>query len=51
MKYKDVLMFLIVIIFILSLGYTLGVNNSIWFIPVILFIIILFLYYKLWIEK
>jgi hypothetical protein len=51
MKYRDVVMFFISIAFILSLAYTLGVNSSYWYIPVILLIITIILFYKLWIEK
>jgi len=51
MKYKDVLMLFTFIAFILSLAYSLGVDMNIIFIPIILFVIILIIYYKLWIEK
>jgi hypothetical protein len=50
MKYRDVITFFISIFFILSLIYTLGVDSSIWYIPIILFVILLIVFYKLWIE-
>jgi hypothetical protein len=51
MKYRDVLILFFALLFILSLAYTIGVDKSIWFIPVILFISIILIFYKLWIEK
>ena len=51
MKYRDVVMLFVSIAFLLSLAFTLGVNNSFWYITVILFFLTIFTYYKLWIEK
>jgi hypothetical protein len=51
MKYRDVIMFFVSIAFLLSLGFTLGVNNSFWYITVILLILTIVTFYKLWIEK
>jgi len=51
MKYRDAIAFFMSLAFILSLAYTLGVNSSYWFIPVILFVLLVFMVYKLWIEK
>jgi hypothetical protein len=51
MKYRDVLMVFLSIFFICSLAYVLGVDLFFWFIPVILFVLIIYIYYKLWIEK
>ena len=51
MKYRDVLTFFLALIFILSLAYTLGVNLSLWFIPLNLFVLLVIIIYKLWIEK
>ncbi len=51
MKYRDVITFFISIFFILSLVYVLGVDNSLWYIPIILFIILIIVVYKLWIEE
>jgi len=51
MKYRDLIIIFMIILFFLSLGFSLGVNPFYWFIPVILFVMIIFFYYKLWIEK
>jgi integral membrane sensor domain MASE1 len=51
MKYRDLITFFIAIIFILSLAYVIAVNPSLWFVSVIVFIIFLYISYKLWIEK
>jgi len=51
MKYRDVVMFFISIAFLVSLAYTLGVNSSYWYITLILLILTIVLFYKLWIEK
>jgi len=51
MKYRDLVTIFLIIIFILILAYTIGVDKSLWFIPLILFFILLFIFYKLWIEK
>jgi len=51
MKYKEVLILFLSLIFILSLAYTLGVNLSFWVIPAILFLFLMYTYYKLYIEK
>ena len=51
MKYRDLIMFFVSIAFLLSLAFTLGVNNSFWYITVILFIFTILTFYKLWIEK
>ncbi len=51
MKYKDVLMFFVGIGFISSFGYAIGVDTFFWFIPVTLFVLMLYLYYALWIQK
>jgi len=51
MKYRDLITIFLFLVFILSLAFTLGVNNSLWFIPVVLFIVLIFSYYKLYIEK
>jgi len=50
MKYRDIITLFVAIFFILSLAY-LGVDTSVWFIPVILFILLIVIVYKLWIEK
>lgn len=51
MKYRDVIIFFISIAFLLSLAYTLGVTPSYWYITVILLILTILTFYKLWIEK
>jgi hypothetical protein len=51
MKYRDVIMFFVSIAFILSLAFTIGVNSSFWYITVILLLLTLITFYKLWIEK
>jgi hypothetical protein len=51
MKYKDVVTFLVSLIFVLSLAYSLGVNSSIWYVPAALFVLWIIIIYKLWIEK
>lgn len=51
MKYRDVITFFVALGFILSLAYYFGVDSSIWYIPVILFVFLVIIVYKLWIEK
>ena len=51
MKYRDIITLFEFIIFILSLAYALGVDNSICYIPVILFVILIYTVYKLYIEN
>ena len=48
MKYRDVITLFVSIFFILSLAYSLGVDNSVWFLPVILFVTLAIVVYKLW---
>gem|GEM_PF-2017116 len=48
MKYRDLITIFVSILFLLSIGYTLGVNTSVWFLPVILFAVLVVIYYKLW---
>ena len=50
MKYRDVITFFISISFFLSLIFTLGVDSNFWYIPLLLFIILLIVLYKLWFE-
>lgn len=51
MKYRDLITIFLFIIFILSLAFALGVNKALWFIPIVLFVVLVFSYYKLYIEK
>jgi len=48
MKYRDLITIFVSILFLLSIGYTLGVNTSVWFLLVILFVVLVVIYYKLW---
>jgi len=51
MKYRDVISFFLFIFLILTFVYTIGVDKSVWFAPLILFIILIITTYKLYIEK
>jgi len=51
MKYRDIITLFVSLAFILSLAYTIGVDLSLWFIPIILFVLLVIIVYKLWIEK
>lgn len=51
MKYRDLIIIFLFIVFILSLAFALGVNTSIWYVPIILFAVLIYSYYKLYIEK
>ena len=51
MKYRDLVTVFLTAIFFMSLAYVAGVNPSVWFVPVILFVVWIFFIYKLWIEK
>jgi len=51
MKYRDLITIFLFLVFILSLAFALGVDTFYWFIPVILFVVLVFSYYKLYIEK
>ena len=51
MKYRDILTSFLFVLFLLTLGFALGVNPSIWYVPIIVFVILIYFVYKLWIEK
>lgn len=51
MKYRDLILLFVGIIFFLTLAYTLGVDQSLWYVPVLVFIALIVVVYKLWIEK
>jgi hypothetical protein len=51
MKYRDVITFFIFLIFILTFAYVIGVDRTLWFIPLIFFVLLIIFIYKLWIEK
>jgi len=53
MKYRDIITTLAIVAFLCSLGYAAMVATSLWFwgLPILLFIVLIFLIYKLWIEK
>ncbi|EMR75680.1 hypothetical protein MBGDF03_00532 [Thermoplasmatales archaeon SCGC AB-540-F20] len=48
MKYRDLITLFVSIFFILSLIYSIGVDNSVWFLPVLLFATLVIVIYKLW---
>ena len=48
MKYRDIITLFVSIFFILSFAYSIGVDNSVWFLPVILFATLATVVYKLW---
>jgi len=51
MKYGDVILVFLGIISILSVGYTLSVDQSFWYLPVIFFAIFIVMFYLLKIQK
>jgi len=51
MKYRDLILLFVSIVFILTLAYALGVNNNLWFIPAAIFILLILTVYGLWIKK
>ena len=51
MKYRDIILLFISIVFILSIGFVFGVNFSYWPLSLILFIVLIVVVYKLWIEE
>ena len=51
MKYGDLLLLIIGIVFIMTIAYTAGVNQSIWYIPLVLLVVLIFLHYELKIKK
>jgi len=51
MKYRDIITLFLTILLILSIAYVFGVDQSLWYVPVVIFIIFVFFIYKLWIEK
>ena len=48
MKYRDIITLFVSILFILSLAYSIGVDNSVWFLPVLLFVTLVIVIYELW---
>jgi len=48
MKYRDLITIFVSILFISSVGYAIGVEPSVWFLPVILFVTLVVIYLKLW---
>jgi len=51
MKYGDLLLVFIAVILLLTVGFTVGVNQSIWYLPLVIFIVLIYLYYELKIKK
>ncbi|UCF13077.1 MAG: hypothetical protein JSW06_02170 [Thermoplasmatales archaeon] len=47
MKYRDIITLIVPILFILSLTYNIGVDNSVWFLPVLLIVIPIIVIYEL----
>jgi len=47
MKYGDFLLILLGIIFILSIGYSIGVDNRFWFITPVFLAAFIYLYYQI----
>jgi hypothetical protein len=50
MKYRDVITLFVAIGFVLSLAYSIGVANSVWFwiVPILLLVTIILVIWKLW---
>ncbi|MEM0467207.1 MAG: hypothetical protein QXL17_07810 [Candidatus Thermoplasmatota archaeon] len=48
MKYRDLITVFTSIGFFLTLGYAAGVNHLFWFLPVILGVLLVLIYLKLW---
>jgi len=51
MKYGDMLLVFLGILFFLTLGFTFGVNRSFWFVPLIIFASFSYFFYTLKIKK
>ena len=51
MKYRDLITVFLVIVIILLFAFVIGVEPSLWYIPALVFLVTLFIFYKLWIEK
>jgi len=49
MKYRDLLTVFLSIIFILIIAFTVGVNQDIWYVPILYFFVFIYFIYKLWI--
>ena len=50
MKYGDLITVFIIVGFIMSLGYTIGVDLIIWPVTVLLFILMIIFVYTIWIK-
>jgi hypothetical protein len=50
MKYRDLITLFLGLAALLSLGYALGVDHSVWYLPVILFVLLGVTVYKMWIQ-
>jgi len=48
MKYRDIITLFVSIFFILSLAYSIGVDNSVSILNIILFVTLAIVVYKLW---
>ena len=50
MKYRDLITIFAGVLFFLSLAYTIGVDFSVWYLPIITFLFLGIVIYKLWIT-
>ncbi|MEM0493211.1 MAG: hypothetical protein QXS02_04590 [Candidatus Thermoplasmatota archaeon] len=48
MKYRDIITLFAGLGLILSVAYTLGVDNSVWYVPVVLSLLMILIVWKLW---
>ena len=51
MKYRDIITLFVALAFVLTLAYAVGVNMSLWFVPLIFFVLFVVVIYTLWIKK
>jgi hypothetical protein len=51
MKYRDLIIIFLSIIFVLSLAFTISVNQNYWFLPLVLFIVIIVFFYEIWVKN
>jgi len=51
MKYGDLITVLLIVGFLLSLGYSMAVNIILWPVTLILLVLAIIFVYKIWIEK
>ncbi len=51
MKYRDLITLFVSLSFVLALAYVLGVDRSLWFVPIIFLVVLVLVVWKLWLEK